>query len=247
MKKIKTYFVDLPKGVKYLIILNLVINLGFISFNHIFNYDLNYIFGVYPTCSDNFDYYRIFTFMFSHSIDITHLLSNVIIFLLFAPMVSKEIDLKKTFLLYVISGLSSFIFFNHQKNYENGMIKKDMIKIGIDISKIKQQDNGNVDFSKFKNINEKQYRFLINYPYTNSFLSGSSGSVFSFVILFLLIKTKKRKNIFLIIFGLLLLFNQALFYFYRDITTSGTTFGHLGGMVGGLIFFIIYFLNKKRG
>jgi membrane associated rhomboid family serine protease len=63
----------------------------------------------------------------------------------------------------------------------------------------------------------------------------------------ILIKTKKRKNIFLIIFGLLLLFNQALFYFYRDITTSGTTFGHLGGMVGGLIFFIIYFLNKKRG
>jgi membrane associated rhomboid family serine protease len=247
MKKIKSYFVDLPNGVKLLITLNLVINLGFISFNYIFNYDLNYIFGAYPTCSDNFDYYRIFTFMFSHSIDITHLLSNVIIFLLFAPIASKEIGFKRTFLLYIISGLTSFIFFNHQKNYENDMIKKDMIKIGVDISKIKQYDNGNIDFSKFKNINEEQYRFLINYPHTNSFLSGSSGSVFSFVILFLLIKTKKRKNIFLIIFGLLLLFNQTLFYFYRDITTSGTTFGHLGGMVGGLTFFIIYLLNKKRG
>ena len=184
MKKIKSYFVDLPKEVKFLIILNIVINLGFISFNYIFNYDLNYTFGTYPTCSDNFDYYRIFTFMFSHSIDITHLLSNVIIFLLFAPIVSKKIGFKRTFLLYIISGLTSFIFFNHQKNYENDIIKKDMIKIGVDISKIKQYDNGNIDFSKFKNINEEQYRFLINYPHTNSFLSGSSGSVFSFVILF---------------------------------------------------------------
>lgn len=248
MKKIKKYIGNITPSVKILVFLNLCIYLLFLLINYIFNQDLTYLFSVYPTCSENFDYYRIVTFMFSHTLDVTHIISNIVIFLLFAPFVSKKIGNKNTILLYFFSGITSFVFFNYQKNYENMMIKKDMIKIGININDIKQDRLGHVDFTNFKNCTEKQLIYLRSYPFTNSFLIGSSGSVFSFILLFLAFSIKDRKNIFLIVVSILLITKEIIFYFFRDITTSGTTFGHLGGIIGGLIFLLVFTLiiYKKR-
>ena len=248
MKKTLNFLKILPKSVKTIILINLIINLIFICYYNIFGFNLNLTFGAYPICSENFELYRILTFMFSHSLNIGHIISNIVIFIIFASSVSNKIGNYKTYLLYIFSGVISFIIFNNQKNYENKMIKKDMISLGIDVKKINQLENGVVEFSNFKNMNEDQKKYLNNYPYTNSYLSGSSGSVFSFVLLFLFFNIKEKKMWILNIFVMLLLFNTFLSYIFRDITTSGSTFGHLGGILGGLIFFIyIKILELKKG
>ena len=247
MKTIKTYLTNLPIGVKTIVGINLFFYLVSLMSINCFSYDINNAFGAYPTCSEHFNYYRVVTFMFSHALDVTHIISNIIIFILFAPFVSNKLGNKNTFLLYFFSGLMSFVIFNHQKNYENFMIKKDMSKIGIDIKKIKQSSTGSVDILKFKNLSDEQFGFLRDYPYTNSKLIGASGSVFSFILLFLVFSIKDRKNIFLSLGSILLIIQQIIFYFFRDITTSGTTFGHLGGIIGGMIFLLFFTLviNKK--
>jgi membrane associated rhomboid family serine protease len=248
MKKIKNYIKNLPKAIKVIVGINIGVYLVSLISINCFSYDINNTFGAYPTCSEHFNYYRVVAFMFSHALDVTHIISNIIIFILFAPFVSNKLGNKNTFLLYIFSGLMSFVLFNNQKNYENFMIKKDMSKIGIDIKKIKQSSTGSVDILKFKNLSDEQFGFLRDYPHTNSKLIGASGSIFSFIFLFLFFSVKQRKNIFLSVVSILLITQEIIFYFFRDVTTSGTTFGHLGGIIGGMIFLLFFTLviNKKR-
>jgi membrane associated rhomboid family serine protease len=185
--------------------------------------------------------------MFSHSLNVTHVISNVLILIIFGPLVCVKIGNKNTFFVYIFSGLLSFLLFNNQKNYENMMIKKDMSIIGINVSDIKQNELGQVNFNKFKTYTDKQLTYLEFYPFTNSFLIGSSGPIFSFVTMYLLFSLKKPKNTFLMVISLLLISKEIVFYFFRDVTNSGTIFGHIGGIFGGILFFIILFaLNKKR-
>jgi membrane associated rhomboid family serine protease len=248
MKKIITYFKNLPLSIKYLLAINISVNFLFIFSNQIFNYDLNDFFGAYRTGCNDFNIFQILTFMFCHSLDLSHLTFNLFFFLIFAPKISKIIGDKKTIVLYVLSGIISFIFFNHKMNLQNKEISNKLINSGIKIENIKENYYEEKNINEFASYNRDQKYLIDKFKMTNKPLIGASGSIFAFMIIYpFFFYTKK----FSILPNIILLLNVYLLidmlindYFY----CSGTAFGHLGGVVGGLIFlFFIIFLNKKKG
>lgn len=247
MKKIKTYFSNLPKSIKFLILTNILVNIIFIMCNYFFTYNLNHTFGAYPTCSENFKVFQLLTFMFSHDLNIVHLISNLVIFLLFAPSVSRVIGDKNTIMLYIFSGLISFISFNNQMNNENNFIKNKLTKSGFDVKKIKQEKSGGyTDMSVYDSTNEKQKLLLDLYPFTNSCLYGASGSIFAFMIIYTFMFIKRKKSILLNLVSLVYSTQLIIMIINHNIYTLGTTSGHMGGAIGGVVFFIFWVMRFKK-
>ena len=249
MKTIKTYISNLPKSIKVLLLINIIVNFIFIMCDYFFTYNLNYTFGVYPTCSENFKVFQILTFMFSHDVNPLHVISNLVFLLLFATAVSRVIGDKNTIKLYIFSGLISFLSFNHEMNNQNSEISDKLTKAGIDIKKIKQErEGGYIEMSTFNNTNKKQKMLLDLYPVTNSCLYGASGSIFAFMVIYPFFFIKRKKSILLNLIVLLYVIQLIIMVINHNIYTLSTTFGHLGGVIGGIIFLIVwlvYLKNKK--
>ena len=242
----KTYLSNLPKSIKVLLLINIVVYFIFIISDWVFLYDLNYIFGTYPTCSENFKVYRIFTHMFSHNINPDHIIGNLIIFLLFAPAVSRVIGDNNTIKLYVISGLISFLLFNYIMNNKHNEIVDKLTKTGFDVKKINQDNHGYLEMSSFDNANEKQKELIHLYSYTNSYLTGASGSIFAFIIIYPFLFIKRKKSILLNLLVLLLVIDLIDTVINNYIGILGTMAAHMGGVIGGIVFFIVWHLKNKK-
>jgi len=242
----KTYLSNLPKSIKVLLLINIVVYFIFIIFSSFFSYNLNYTFGVYPTCSEKFKVYQIFTYMFSHDIYPEHIICNLIIFLLLAPAVSRIIGDNNTIKLYVFSGLISFLSFNYIMNNKHNKIVDKLTKTGFDVQKIKLLgDNGYIDISTYGNINEKQKRLVLMFQSTTSYLSGASGSIFAFIIIYPFLFIKRKKSILLNLLGLLLVIDLIDTVMNTYIRILGTMAAHMGGVIGGIVFFIVWRLKNK--
>jgi len=251
----KTYLSNLPKSIKVLLLINIVVYFIFIISDWVFSYDLNYIFGTYPTCSEKFKMFKIFTYMFSHNINPDHIIVNLITLLLFAPAVSRVIGDNNTIKLYVFSGLISFLSFNYIMNVGNNETVDKLTKTGFDVKKIKQDNYGCLEMSSFDNANEKQKMLLDLYPVTNSCLYGASGSIFAFMVIYLFLFIKRKKSILLNLLVLLIVidlidtvitnYNSTLGTFAGH-NGSATFAGHLGGVIGGIVFFIVWLLYLKN-
>lgn len=246
MNRIKTYISNLPKSIKVLLLINIVVYFIFIIIDWVFSYNLNYIFGTYPTCSEKFKVFKIFTHMFSHIINPEHIIGNLIIFLLFAPAVSRVIGDNNTIKLYVISGLISFLSFNYIMNNKHNEIVDKLTKTGFDVKKIKQDNHGYIEMSTFDNTNEKQKKLLHLYRETNTYLTGSSGSIFAFIIIYSFLFIKRKKSILLNLLGLLLVIDLIDTVMNTYIGILGTMAAHMGGVIGGIVFFIVWRLKNKK-
>jgi len=248
MNRIKTYISNLPKSIKVLLLINIVIYFIFIIIDWIFSYDLNNTFGAYPTWSDKFKVFQIFTFMFSHDIIPFHIISNLIGLLLFAPAVSRVIGDNNTIKLYVISGLISFLSFNHIMNKKHNEIVNKLTKTGFDVKKYElYEDGGYLNLSTCNNINEKQKELIRTYHSTNFFLYGASGSIFAFIIIYPFLFIKRKKSILLNLLVLLLVFDLINMVNSHHICALGIMSGHMGGVIGGIVFFIVWSLKIKIG
>jgi membrane associated rhomboid family serine protease len=242
----KTYISNLPKSIKVLLLINIVVYFIFIITDWVFSYNLNYIFGTYPTCSEKFKVFKIFTHMFSHKINPEHIIGNLIIFLLFAPAVSRVIGDNNTIKLYVISGLISFLSFNYIMNNKHNEIVDKLTKTSFDVKKIKQDNHGYIEMSTFDNTNEKQKKLLHLYRKTNTYLTGSSGSIFAFIIIYPFLFIKRKKSILLNLLGLLLVIDLIDTVMNTYIGVLGTMAAHMGGVIGGIVFFIVWLLYLKN-
>ena len=251
MNRIKTYISNLPKSIKVLLLINIVAYFIFIITYVCFLYNLKCIFGAYPTCSEKFKVFKIFTYMFSHDIIPDHIISNLILFLLFAPAVSRVIGDNNTIKLYIFSGLISFLSFNYIMNNKHNEIVDKLTETGFDVRKIKQDNHGHIEMSTFDNTNKKQERLLNEYPHTNGRLYGASGSIFAFMIIYPFLFIKRKKSILLNLIVLYFVIDTILMVIniviYHDIYYLGTPFSHLGGFIGGIVFFIFWlrYLNNK--
>jgi membrane associated rhomboid family serine protease len=248
----KTYISNLPKSIKVLLLINIVIYFISIIINWVFSYDLKYTFGAPSTCSEKFKVYQIFTNNFFHDINHPdHIIGNLILFLLFAPAVSRIIGDNNTIKLYVFSGLISFLPFNYIMNIGNNETVDKLTKTGFDVKKIKESERGAI----FNNTNEKQNKLIRMYRKTSCLSYGASGSISGFIIIFPLLFIKRKKSILLNLLVLLIVidlidtvitnYNSTLGTFAGH-NGSGTFAGHLGGVIGGIIFFIFWLLYLKN-
>ena len=242
----KTYLSNLPKSIKVLLLINIVVYFIFIITDWVFSYDLNYIFGAYPVWTEKFELYRIFTFMFSHDINPDHIIVNLITLLLFAPAVSRVIGNNNTIKVYVFSGLISFFLFNYQMYNQHNEIVDKLTKTGFDVKKIKLTEGGYMEISPLDITNKRQKRLLEVYVTTNGFLYGASGSIYAFMVIYLFLFIKRKKSILLNLLVLLLVFNVINKEIKHNIDYLGTIAAHMGGVIGGIVFFIVWLLYLKN-
>ena len=103
--------IELTKGVKQLLIINVVIFvLTYLNFPFIENFVL------FPIQSGYFQPYQLLSYMFLHS-SVTHIVFNMIGLLVFGPNIENKFGTSKFIKIYLImgliSGLASIIFINN--------------------------------------------------------------------------------------------------------------------------------------
>jgi membrane associated rhomboid family serine protease len=237
MKKIKTYFVNLPKGVKLILSINLLVYMVSLISSICFNFDVNHYLGFYPTHSGEFKFYQLLTFMFTHSYDPTHIVVNLIFFLLFSVSFAKKFGSKNYILMYVFSSVVCVFCFNVLQNYQNKIYKKELLEMNIQPKKLNISDLSHIDNK-------------LLYQYNETFFSaiGSSGAVCGFIISFIIFNVRNIKKL-----NILILYVTSFFVIYHismpfienDFDYFTAQIGHVGGILGGLLF-SLYIKTKKR-
>jgi membrane associated rhomboid family serine protease len=241
MKKIKSYFVNLPKGVKLIVGINLGVYLVSLISLFCFSFDINSYLGVYSTHSDNFRIYQLLTSMFVHSYYYPiHIILNLIFLVLFSVSFERMFGFKKYILMYLLSGISCGLFYNLSQNSEFEYTSKKLTNIGIDYKKLNE-------FNSY--FYPKETRKIIErYIKSNYSGIGASGSVFGFITAFIIfnIRQIKKIGVFVLIgIGLYEIYLNIMNFFPLDYDYLGSSVGHIGGMVGGVIF-LIYIKTKKE-
>jgi membrane associated rhomboid family serine protease len=240
MKTIKTYLTNLPIGVKTMVGINLFFYLVSCISLFIFSFDINYLLGFHPTHSGEFKFNQLFTFMFTHSYDPTHITVNLILLLFFSVSFENKFGLKNYVLMYVLSSIFCVMSFNTFKNYENKVYKQLLIDNGVFIEKL--------DSDTFNRLDKNQQTTVNKYDETFQHGVGASGALLGFVatfIFFNLQNLKKIKIILLYIISSYILYFTFEPLFPYDFERSGSSVGHIGGFVCGLLY-SIYLTIKKR-
>jgi len=244
MKKIKTYFANLPKGVKWIVGINIFVYLLFLITNNLIGVKLHNYFGVYPTYSENFNPLQIVSSMFVHKLDFSHLFGNMIVFLIFAPVIEKKFGTKFFIFSYFICGVFAYTFVNYSYLKNKPVIEQSIVKVGIKVENIKITNYSVNDFY-LSNLSEGQRIKVSDYQYVISKSYGASGAIGGMILIYLLLNIKNLKKILYIILG------SYIVYFTMDGITqngtllNGTHYAHAGGMFGGLIIYLLY--KTKKG
>lgn len=239
MKTIKTYLTNLPKGVKTIFGINIIFYIISCVSLFIFSFDINSHLGFYPTDSGDFVIYQVLTFMFTHSYDPTHIIINLILFLLFSVSFEKKFGTENYYWMYVLSSLTCVLFYNTLKNQELDFCKRELVSKNVDIFSVNYDDRYEYP---------KEQRVLIERYYdSKSYGVGASGALFGFVgsfLLFNLKPTRKIKTILLLCLASYMVYSNIIVFYPYDYTSSGSSIGHIGGLITGLIFSI--FLKTKK-
>lgn len=235
----KTIIKKLPKLTILFILINCLI---FLLTEYIVGVNLKYALSSNPFDSDNFYFFQIITSSFVHS-SLSHLLSNIFIFILFAPLVEKFLGNKKFILLILLSSIINFstyqfIVYKNKKDIEVEFKEKKLSPKDIVINNNFEVDYKNSKVFKLVDLKTAEY-ISEKYATTKKIGHGFSVCVFSFLMVFLL--HFNIKKLFLSIISLLLV----------SITMYGNFYGyefeyshslHLSGIILGILFF---YINKK--
>ena len=240
------YVKKIKAGTATLLLVNLFIFVSCLLFDLIFDVDLDVFLSTHPLSSAFFNPIQLITFMFTHSTkDILHILSNMLVLLLFAPLLEKSIGSQKLVLIYVVAGIVSFISFNEKRFQENGDLKKYIKKYDLELSRIKFKKSGDIQNNHYYvGLSEKQHYVIEDYCRINGPFLGSSGSVFGIVMFYILFSFFNKMNILLTLLGSLFVILTIRQSYNCSIEMSGTVYGHLGGIIGGALCFIIVKLKK---
>jgi membrane associated rhomboid family serine protease len=243
MRTIKTYFTNLPVGVKWIVGLNVSIYIITLIVSLIFGVSLQDYLGAYPTYSENFNVITIFTSMFVHSMDFTHVLSNMILMLVFAPFVENKLGSKNFIFSYLFIGVMGYVAINHSYHVNKLNITESIENSGLDVTKIKII-NGKVCDECLTSPNGDQPNITNDYNYVISKTYGASSSLFGIIVLYVLFNLLIVKKVLYNVLGIYCILTTSLEVFSDQHILNGSQYAHFGGIVGGVVIFIIYKIKK---
>jgi membrane associated rhomboid family serine protease len=232
-------------AVLLLSILNITVYLTTIIVLSIFNYDLRDDLSIYPTYSENFNLYRLLTFMFTHSTDFSHIFFNLLFLIIFGCYIEKKIGFNKFILFYVSCSLVGFIYINQGYHVLKTDLNKKFNTLGLSINKIKFV-NKRVRYDCRTNLTSKQLEVIDDYNYVFSKSFGASCSVFGIIVFYFLSNLTNYRKILLSIISGYLLYDNIYGFFNSDIIYSNKFYGHFGGMFAGLLFFLLFHVLRIK-
>ena len=243
MNKIKNYITRLPKVIKWIVTINVLINIICVLFYAFADIDLITYLAAYPTYSEKFNPLTIFTSIFVHAYGLWHIIPNMVLFLIFAPFVVKKLGTKKFILSYFFIGLISYFFVNYAYHKNKKVIEKSITEIGVNVEDIKIY-NGQVDENYVEKFDSNNQEIILNYNYVTSRTYGNSGCVYGIIVIYLFFNILKiRKILYLLIGGFFVLLEILVFNIDSNIL-DGTAYAHTGGILAGVIVTFLYKLKK---
>ena len=251
MKKIKSFIQNrivknLTPAVKYIVLINIGVSLLCFFFELIFGYELQFLISIYPTYSEHFHFYQLFTFLFVHSTNPTHIIFNVLYLLLFAPFFERKLGFRKFIIGYFICAWIGYIFINYSYYSDKEIVEKRISATGINPKTIPLDDRHKVDDVFFATLNEKQKIAVEEYNYVTSKTNGASGALFGFTVFYLFLNILNFKKIIFIALGFHLLYSNLEAFLEPSSLMNGSCLAHFGGMIGGFFFVCYYWFNQKK-
>jgi membrane associated rhomboid family serine protease len=251
MKKLKDFIQNrimknLTPAVKYLVLINIGVFLLCLLFELIFGYELQFYISTYPTYSEHFHFYQLFTFLFVHSTNPTHLVFNVLYLLIFAPFFERKLGFRKFIIAYFVCAWIGFIFINYSYYQDKEIVEKRIIATGINPKTIRLNDRHEVDNAFFATLNEKQKIAVEEYNYVTSKTNGASGALFGYITFYLFLNILNFRKIIFNALGFYLLYSNLEVFLEPSSLMNGSCLAHFGGMLGGLLFILYYWLYQKR-
>lgn len=243
MKKIGTYLRNLPIVVKWIVGINISIYVITLIISLIFGVSIQDYLGAYPSYSENFNVVTIFTSMFVHSMDFTHVLSNMTLMLVFAPFVENNLGSKNFIFSYLFIGVMGYVLINHSYHVNKLNITESIENSGLDVTKIKTI-NGKVCNECLRSLTKDQSNVVNNYNYIISKTYGASASLFGIIVLYLLLNLLNIKKVFFNILAVYFILNVVFEVFRPQQILNGSQYAHFGGIVGGIIIFILHKIKK---
>ncbi len=244
MKKIKTYLSNLPKVTKWIIGLNFLIYLIFLMTKVFTGVNLQDYFAAYPTYSENFNPITIFTSMFVHAMFPSHVLTNMVLMLVFAPFVENKIGSKNFLFTYLFIGFFGYLSVNYSYYVNQYNITNSIQNVGLNIEDIKI-DNGVVSEDYLSSLNKNQSNVVSNYNYVISKTYGASAALYGMFILYLLFNIFNIKKVIFTLIALYFIGYTVFVVFNNQPILNGGEFAHFGGILGGIISFLTY--KTKKG
>jgi len=237
----------IPRSILLILVINITIYLFVLLFSFI-GVHLNDMFlGAYPFASPNYSFHQIFTSMFTHSeYDESHIIVNLIIFLLFSFGVYRTYGNRGVYITYIISGVvSSLIAMGYMSSQyvENIYYLK---KVGIELTD-QQLEKGPVsnEYIVENNFSKEQIRELDYYNHGASNLIGASGAICGIMMVYLICNVLSRKKL---LYNLLIFFFLATSIYYSYTFVHISSIAHLGGFIGGIMSFILLRIQTvKKG
>jgi membrane associated rhomboid family serine protease len=245
-KKILT---RITKAVKVIIIVNIAISILAYLVSSITRIELQDFLGTYPSYSVHFHYYQLFTFMFVHSSNPIHIISNTLFLLIFAPSVEKKFGFKKVIFSYFICAWFGYLLINFAYYHNKKVIEESILNTGINPKEIKIDNNQKVSEFYLEKLTTPQSNAVRNYNHVTSKTYGASGALFGFVVLYLFMNFRDIKKIPFLVLGLILIYNNvydSLHYQEYQNGLNAASFAHYGGMLGGVLIFMSWACYKVR-
>ena len=251
MKKLKIFiqnrvFKNLTPAVRLIVLINIGVALFCYLFDLITGYELQYLISIYPTYSEHFHIYQLFTFLFVHSTNPTHVVFNVLYLLLFAPFFERKLGFRKFVVGYFICAWIGFIFINYSYYSDKEIVEKRISATGINPNKIRLNDRHEVDDVYFATLNEKQKIAVEEYNYVTSKTQGSSGALFGLAVFYLFLNILNYRKIVYLFLVMEIIYSNLLEFIQPSILLNGSCFAHFGGMVGGFLFVCYYWITRIK-
>jgi membrane associated rhomboid family serine protease len=237
---------NITPAVKYIVLINIGVSLLCLLFELIFGYELQFYISAYPTYSEHFQLYQLFTFLFVHSTNPTHIIFNVLYLLLFAPFFERKLGFRKFIIGYFICAWIGYIFINYSYYSDKEIVEKRISATGINPKTIPLDDRHKVDDVFFATLNEKQKIAVEQYNYVTSKTNGASGALFGFTVFYLFLNILNFKKIIFIALGFHLLYSNLEAFLEPSSLMNGSCLAHFGGMIGGFLFVCYYWFYQKK-
>lgn len=113
----------------------IILNVVFFVLAHFIYPSLMPMLAAYFPMSPNFVSWQIITHMFMHG-SIMHLAFNMLSLLSFGPVLERIFDQKNFIILYLVSGLGSFILYNAWNYYQVMELTKELTAQGVNVAEI---------------------------------------------------------------------------------------------------------------
>ena len=232
----------LTPAVKYIVLINCVVAIITYIFYLVTGIELQYIFSIYPTYSEHFHFYQLFTFMFVHSSHPAHIIFNVLFLLIFSPFMELKVGFRNFIISYFLCAWIGFIFINHSYYLNKETVEKRINLTGINPNTIQLNKKHQVASNYFEKLTPQQQVAVEEYNWVTSKSNGASGALFGIIIFYIVLNILNYRKALFLALGFYLFYNNLTDFLTPSPLINGSCLAHFGGMVGGLLILGFYFI-----